>query len=353
MRKTWSFLIPILMLFCSCEEYYNPTIDTVEGQLVVEGMVTNDPSLNFVHLTTTSSFYDKGAPKAVTGATVQLSEVNGKMIFQGVENIAGYFYFNMIPISGTNYKLRILLNNDTYESQVVTMPPLPKFTNIYTGEAQKKVYATDGSGVPVASVIAGRNIYADLPVSDSLSYYRFNVRSILEWLYSPPVKDGPPPPIVNGWNSYYKNSEFNLAGPKKFSQTQKIEMYPLLWLAYKPADFYLQSDTLSANGWILIIDQFGTSKESFDYHEKLNNQFAANGSLFDPIQTQVYGNITCITNPSKIVFGYFDMNSYQKYRYYYNMNSPDASIKLRQIFRYPFIPDEGQIPGVPPDWWEI
>jgi len=350
MSKAIMYFSLMIMLLSSCEAYYKPAIDTVKGQLVVEAMMTNDPSLNFVHLTQTRNFYDEQPPAVVSGANVELVEINGKVI-KGVENVWGYFYFNVVPVVGKNYKLRIFLENNIYESEVVTMPPLPTMTKFYSEQVLKTIYSTDGSGNPIASLIQGREMYVDAPVTNALSYYRFNVRSILEWIYAPPGMNGPPPPPMFGWQSYYESNQFNLAGPKKFSQTGKIEMHPLLMLAYR-TDYYLHSDTLSSNGWILIIDQYGTSKGSYEYHEKLNSQFAADGSLFDPIQTQVYGNITCLTDPTKIVFGYFDMNSHQQYRYYYDMSGPGGLLTLRQIFRYPDIPDQGRILSFPPDWWE-
>ena len=350
MSKAIIYFSFLLILLSSCEEYYKPAIDSVDHQLIVEAMITNDPSLNFVHLTYTRNFYDEQPAAVVTGANVDLVEINGNVI-KGVENGWGYFYFDMVPVAGRNYKLRITLNKDIYESEVVTMPPLPTMTKFYTEQVMKKIYSTDGSGVPVSSEIKGREMYVDAPITNTISYYRFNVRSILEWIYYPPAKNGPPPPPIYGWQSNYENNEFNLAGPKKFSQIGKIEMHPLLMLAYN-ADYYLHSDTLISNGWILIIDQYGTTKGSFEYHEKMNSQFAADGSLFDPIQTQVYGNIKCITDPTKIVYGYFDMNSYRQYRYYYDMVGPGAQLTLRQLFRYPNIPDQGRTVGTPPDWWE-
>jgi len=351
MRKELIYFSFLVMLFSSCEERYTPAIDTVEGQLVVEALITNVQSWNFVHLTTTSSFYDNLPPAAVSGATVDLIQINGGVVIPGVESVSGYFYFNALPEIGKSYKLRISLNKDTYESEVVTMPTLPTITNFYTENVVKKKYVTDGYGVPVAYDVPGREIYTDLPVTNTLSYYRFNIRSIIEWVYNPPSTMGPPPPSIYGWKSFYETSEFNIAGPKTFSQSGNIEKHPLLMLGYKPGD-YLLTDTLAFHGWILIIDQFGTPKGSYEYHEKMNSQFAADGSLFDPIQTQIYGNITCKTDPSKIVFGYFDMNSYQQIRYYLNMSVPNAPVTLRQIFRYPDIPGDGRVTGFPPNWYE-
>ena len=349
MRISLIYFPFLLILLSSCEEYYNPVIDITEGQLVVEAVITNDPSRNFVHLTKSRSFYDETPPEAVSGARVELVEINSK-VFQGVESGPGNFNFNTVPVAGKNYKLRVLVRKDTYESEVVTMPPLPTISNFYTGHKESKIYVTDGYGFPQAFNVIGREIYADASVTSSLSYYRFDVRSVLEWTWDSTVTSAPPPPTMYGWISF-QNDKFNLAGPKIFSQTEKIEKHPLLMVSYNAKD-YLHSDTLISNGWILIIDQFGTSKGSYEYHEKLNSQFAADGSLFDPVQTQIYGNITCKTDPAKMVFGYFDLNSYRQYRYYLNLSSPMSAVTLRQIFRYPFIPDFGQTREGIPDWWE-
>jgi len=341
----------LLALFTSCEEYYTPVIDTIDGQLVVEAQFTNAATKNFVHLTRTRAFYSKLPAEPVPDALVELVELSGNVI-QGYESGTGYFIFSTVPVTGRNYKLRISISKDIYESEVVTMPPLPTFNNFYTANLEEKKYKVDAYGVPSAYTVQGREIYVDLPVSNSLANYRFNVRSILEWSYNPPVPPIPPLPPQYGWKSFYENSNFNLAGPKKFSaSTDVILKHPLLMLPYD-AQIYLQADSLSSHGWILIIEQYGTPAGSYAYHQKLNSQFAADGSLFDPIQTQVYGNITCKTDPSKKVFGYFDLNSYREIRYFMNLSSPNSPIELRQIFRYPFIPDEGGTVGFPPDWWE-
>ena len=161
---------------------------------------------------------------------------------------------------------------------------------------------------------------------------------------------GPPPPPVYGWESHYETGQFNIAGPKKFSQAVQIEKQPIILLPYD-AKVFLEPDSIP-NGWIIIIDQYGTSKGSYEYHQKLNSQFAADGSLFDPIQTQIYGNIKCKTDPVKMAFGYFELNSYRQYSYYLFLYNPMGAITLRQIFRYPDIPVEGTKVDLPPEWWE-
>lgn len=353
MRKELIYLSFLLMFFASCEERYSPDIDVVGGQLVVDAQITNNLSKCFVRLTKTQDFYGKQQAGVVSGASVDLIE-NTQILIHSIESSTGYFTFSKAPETGKKYSLRIKYDNNTYESEVVTMPPLPTILDAYSGDKVKRTYVTDAYGAPMARDTKGRDIYIDAPTTDALSYYRFSTRSIIKWIYSPPSGKGPgpPPPSVYGWQSYYANVNFNIAGPKTFSQSDGIKRHPLTWLAYD-SKYYLFSDTLVFAGWILIVDQYGTSKGSYEYHEKMNSQFAADGSLFDPIQTQIYGNITCKTDPSKIVYGYFDLNSYKQYRYFTNVYYNENDTKLGQIFSYPNITDNGQSVGMPPTWWNL
>ena len=350
MRKRFTYFGFLLILLSSCEEYYRPVIDQTTVQLVVDAQITNDTTNSYVHLTKSRDFYSDLPVELVSGAKVELIEINGKVTL-GKENGTGKFTFGYIPVTGKNYQLRITVDKDVYESEVVTMPPLPEISNYYSADKEQKTYKTDAIGLPYASISQGRELYFDLPVSNSISNYRFYVRSVLEWVYYN-LKKSPPPPPVYGWESHYDNSSYNLAGTQKSNvSVSKIEQHPLLWLSYS-SEYYLQTDTLISNGWIIIVDQYGTTSGSYNYHQQLNNQLAASGSLFDPIQTQINGNLTCKTNPSKIVFGYFDLNSYRQVRYFMFLSSPLAAIKLRQLYDFPFIPENGLANGFPPDWWQ-
>lgn len=351
MLKFAAFTVCLILLFSSCEKYYYPVIDKVDGVLVVDAQITNDATKNFVRLTKSRDFYSKNSVEVVSGAKVEMIESTG-VVLTAAEIGTGYFTFKTLPEVGKKYKLRITSGSDTYESEMVTMPPLPSISNFRASNVVKTIYIPDLNGIPRANTVGGKEFYLDAPLSGTLSNYRFYVRSVLQWVYYPPPAAGPSIPPTYGWRSLYDNSRYNLAGTTKSNvSADKIEQHPLLFLSFN-AKGYLKNDTLLASGWILIIDEFGTSPGSYDYHQKLNSQFAAEGNLFDPIQTQIIGNITCKTDPSKIVFGYFDLNSYAQIRYYTNFSSPESALTLRQLSNDPFIPEEGSILAQPPLWWQ-
>ncbi|MCE1199979.1 MAG: DUF4249 domain-containing protein [Marinilabiliales bacterium] len=351
MIKRLLYILCVVTLYIACEDAYKPAIDKSDGTLVVDALVTNDPSKCYVRLSLSGDFYSKEQYGEVTGAKVDLIESTGKVI-SAYENGTGNFLFKSYPEAGKGYKLRINWHNLIFESAQSTMPQIPSITSFYGEDHEKTIYKPDSYGIPKPYTLAGKQFYLDAPVTPTLAYYRFSIRSLIEWIYFPPVKEGPPPPPIYGWESFYERASYNIAGPKnQLATSGKVEKHPLLMIAYNPQE-YLHTDTLGSAGWILMIDQYGTSADSYDYHQKLNSQFAADGTLFDPIQTQIYGNITCKSDPTKVVFGYFDLNSYRQYRYYTNFSSPLSAFALRELYKYPLIPDEGQVQGFKPAWWE-
>jgi hypothetical protein len=331
------------MLLTSCEEYYTPKIDDINGQLVVDAMLTNDSSRNYVRLITTRGYFDEKESFPVLDAEVLLIDKNG-VILKGTEIATGSFIFKTVPEIGNSYKLSIKTrDNNTYESEMETMPPLPKILNAYSGDMAKKIYEYNVWNNGLLSFnFEGHNIYIDLPVTDSLAYYRFSTRDVLEWY-----------PIIGrgcGWLSIYENNNFNIASLKTFTQADTIKKHPITWLSYD-RNYYTHTkillEELYPQGWIIFIDQFGTSKKSYEFHEKLNGQFAADGSILDRIPAQIDGNIICLTDPSKKAYGFFDLNSYRQFRY--NMKFHGNQVVPAIIF--PDIPDHGGFgPGFP-DWW--
>ncbi|MBV5311668.1 MAG: DUF4249 domain-containing protein [Prolixibacteraceae bacterium] len=369
-----------LILLASCEEYYTPAIDDMPKLMVVDSHITNDPQQNFVRISKTRSFYSTSAIDWVGGAVVELVAENFQII-KGREDAPGYYVFPSTPVSGRRYKLRITYLKDIFESDYLMMPPIPTIDSLYTRHEVEKVYKTNGYNVPELFDQPGRQIYIDAPVTPQLQYYQFNYRAIIQWVFNPywmndsanvlihkksasskdiasiygpivPLGDDTSKHYLYGWISETNKNLFNLAGPKEFSVTKRIEKHPIVALAYNSYE-YLDSTVQEPYNWIVILDQYGIPKESFDFHEKLNRQFSADGTLFDPVIGQVYGNILCKTDPEKIVLGFFDLNSYKQYRYYLNLGAgSDETVILRQLDEFFDIPDRGYRKDEPPIFWE-
>jgi len=359
MQQRLFFWILLVSLFVSCEEIYKPDLEILPGTIVVESLVTNDPDLNFVRLSKTSDFYSTEPQGKISGARVDLVKVTGTNLrpletpYNAKETSPGYYTFEVLPVSGVKYKLRIFIGNDTYESNLETMPPTPKIDSLFTEFKLEKSYRTDTYGPPTEVETPVQEIYIDAPITPALEYYRFNWRSVLQWTYYPGSSTGPPPPSYFGWVSRYQDGNFNLAGTKKFSSSNHLSKHPVHTIPYD-VDAFLDSTAQLGAGWIVMLDQFGISKDSHDYFANLNKQLTAEGNLFDPLQAQVFGNIHHKKDPSKIVLGYFNLNSYRHYRYYLNLGySQKNKVIKHEVLTYREIPDRGYVRGIPPAFWEI
>lgn len=351
MQQRLFYLALMVMLLVSCEDYYKPDLEEVPGIMVVESRLTNDPRLNFVKLSVARGFYSINPVEWIRVGSVELIEAFGEII-KASEISPGYYTFQNTPVPGKTYILRISYQKDVYESDPVIMPPLPTLDTIYTNHKIEKSYRTDAYGTPQQIQIPGRQICIDAPVSPATQYYRFGWRAILQWTYSPPGLNGPAPPAYYGWISRYDKDLFNIAGPKEFTVGDQVKNHPILSLAYNNRN-YLDSIEKIGMGWILIVDQYAISKQSYDFHKEINTQFSADGNLFDPIITQVYGNIHCTSDASKIALGFFDVNSYRQYRYFLNFGPGEKNtVVLRPLNNDPSIPDSNYVRGNPPDFWE-
>jgi hypothetical protein len=345
------YIALIGILFASCEEYYTPKLEEVPAMLVVDSHLTNNPNQNFVRLSITKNFYSSETSEPVIGAKVELIQYFGETT-QGIEISNGYFTFPVTPIPEKKYQLRISYLKDTYVSDAVIMPPIPTIDTLYTKHVVAKSYRIDAFGTPVLVETPDRQICIDAPILPDLKYYRFGWKAVLLWVYTPPVVFPPPKPSWFGWKTLYQAGQFNMAGPKEFSSSDEIRQHEVLSLSYD-SHIYLDSVQQVATGWIVIINQYGIPKASHDFHEMLNKQFSAEGSLFDPVTTQVYGNIHCKTDPTKTVLGFFDLNSYRQYRYYlYLGTGPDNQVNQHRVTNDYNIPDQGYEIGTHPVFWE-
>ncbi len=350
MKERFIYTIFLVILLASCEEYYKPDLDAASDLMVVESHITNDLKQNYIKLSKACSLYDTDPGEKVTGAKVYLIEI-GSSVMTGEESSAGYYTFTKAPVPGKKYILRIKTNTEEFESDPVVMPPLPSIDSLYTRHEVKKTYKTDIDGSLVQTETMGRNICIDASVTPALGYYRFSWRAVIQWKWSDPDPTSTRPPVY-GWVSFYDKENFNFAGTKPFSFSDKIQSHPVLFLQYD-TKAYLDSVPQYPQGWIVFIEQYGITKESYDFHEKLKEQFTSEGSLFDPVITQVYGNIHCKSDNKKLVLGFFELCSYRHSRYAIKLGHQESDdVFARQINRYPEISDRGHIIAEAPDFWE-
>jgi hypothetical protein len=71
----------------------------------------------------------------------------------------------------------------------------------------------------------------------------------------------------------------------------------------------LANDTLQALGKYLTIKLYNISHDTYNYISAINDQLGSTAHLFDPIPTQIIGNMHCVNYPEQEVLGMFEVSS--------------------------------------------
>lgn len=141
------FLIPIMLLFSSCEKVIDIDLKLGAPQIVVDAFINNLPETQVIKLTSSSEYFKNSPSPAVLGATVTLiNEKTGqKFPFIDSNNNGNYSRaFNAkdsLMRLYNKYSLSIIHNGDTLtaQSQLNPVPAIDSLTYEYkTGLSEKQ-----------------------------------------------------------------------------------------------------------------------------------------------------------------------------------------------------------------------
>jgi hypothetical protein len=339
-----------------CEQIYTPEIEVVETPIVVDARIVSGGSGNYVLIYSALGYNDEQKVyPPVSGAVVSVISNTGEE-FQLKESSPGKFPADLRLDAENQYKLKILYAGKTYESGFVPVPHAPSIDSVY-GEGAKKIIAPEGSnntGDFIETV--GVQLFSDMLDEGELPYFRFTARAVLQYTYTVmvPSPSGPMELTRYAWGSIIPGDTYNIAAPDRFTSSKSILRHPLYFLSKRP---YLAKESFMENGpyfngWILILYQHRLSAPAYNFYDDLNKQMEASGKMFDPLYVQARNNLTCVSNPGEVILGNFEISTVTETRYFVNFLSDKLGYIVRPIPYFYFIPEEGDILGYPPDFWE-
>ncbi len=357
MKKYIPLLAGLCMLLSACEEVYKADLDEVENLLVIEALLTNNASVNYVKLSKTQNFYADKSIKSVAGATVTISDKSGNS-YSLSESSTGYFLPDFSAVPGETYRIKVEAEGEIYESNYELMPETVSVDSIYVQSDKITTYIYDDYGVPMAKELTGMKVFADLPVSENMKYYRFSLPRTMEYVIIPPALFGPPPPPIWVWKNFKQSGVFPIHGPATYGNENSLTKRELIFLQTNIRNFVdpklVDSDTtVFMIGWIVDMSIFGMNEKSYKFYKSVNAQLEADGKLFDPVYAQLVPNFTCTSNPEKRAVGYFEVSSYA-HRRFFAMAIPNSNITYFHYVEQPLpIPASGQEEATnPPAFWE-
>lgn len=302
----------------SCQEIYNDSsIKAGKDMLVVQGMITNADGPYVVKLSKAIVFNDaeqsvNSEELAVKGAEVIIRDDYGNAEILS-EPKPGYYTTSaggIKGIIGRTYTLFIRTpEENNYQSKPCLLKPAPEITSLYPEMTEELVLVEKEDGTSSFEKTTGVSVYADIttqPVENA--FYRFDIRIIKQ---TRKITLSFPPVIIYCWKTDYIKGKQNLKALVNFSGNQ-LKKYPLTFLVqekYPPESLVAFAESFYLDGRIVACDVYSVSEEAFNFYTFLYEQLTAENRIFDPIPTNLTGNIFCTNDTSKLVMGIFEASS--------------------------------------------
>lgn len=341
--------ITLLLSLLSCEDVYRPEIIEVASLPVIECRITNNPAFNYIIVSKTTKFTGMQTPDPINDAKIEVLKEDGTF-YQATHTYLGYYSFNQALETGKRYKLRIILDKELFESSWETMPALPTIEKFYVEPHVQVKYANNLYGIPSKYYTKGFQASVDLPVNERNKYYLFRWHSYLQFVIQKQNFRS------YEWLSFTKSGSDNMAEPSLHSSSNLISKHRLM---FNTLDYLSYLDTADHRdrieamdlGWIFEIDQYSQSDGAHQFFKSAADQLKAEGQLFDPMYSQIRGNISCTTDPEKHMLGVFDLCSLTRHQYYVS-DIEAGNIYYHKIEPIFDIPYEGTSERIPPVFWQ-
>jgi hypothetical protein len=302
----------VLIFTMSCVVNYVPNISDYEEALVVEGLITDQPVVHSVKISTSQSIWKRLYSKPLKGCLVSITDNQGhtwplkESSYSGVYNTDPA---NFRGVAGRVYTLHLKTTtepvNFSYESNPMKMIPVPPIDTLYY---EKKIMGH--SDMPVE----GCNIY--LNTHDPANKCRF-----YRWEYS------------ETWEfhlSYdFPNKVCWLSNNSKEILIKNASLQPGAAVARQPVVSISNPQDRFSVKYSILVNQFSLNEDEYLYWERLKNISGQTGGLYDIIPSDIPNNIFCVEEPNKKTLGYFGVSAVSSKRLFIKDDFPAMDMYSR------------------------
>lgn len=347
--KTLAGCLCIIFL-ASCEKPYHPdNLDTGERIPAIQGSLNNGPGPCQLTLYWASPFGNHRQDPIEDAAVSILDDMGNReplaMLTPGVYETSSDD-FRGIP--GRTYTLHLVLpNGDIYESTPTPLDSVPLTYSLYERIGTKQDYVRDDYGNFIFTAYKGLYYYVDMTLNTTQQhFYAYNTRMITQF------KVHTSNHVFFIWKISYLNTIPNIKATIEYNDKAMVKEHLLGFMTY-----YENRDLNPVNpprpaGWVLITSIYSISDEVYNYYQSVVKQLNSNSQIFDPVPSQVTGNIKCLNDPSKKALGVFEV----AFKYSKNIGvfwRPGYEI-IRQVELSPDYEGpayDGETADTPPDFW--
>jgi len=360
MKQNIQYIFLLLTIFFyGCESYYVPEIENYPDALVVEGMLTDQNDYATIKLTRSASFNDQSYYYGERKATITIESESGKSYPTSETGVGVYQTIERVPTTvGEWYYVKINTSSgEEYRSNKEKMMPSTPIDSIYLTDSIFKEISYDSWGDPIVQNYGGIafSVVPHDPGVDGAGFiYKWNA------LANYYVECGVMPNITSYycWKYMYSRQVYvydyvkdDYINELPLGDLHSLSFYQLGPLPIDSSRFDQAISRISSSSFYYKLSQYTTTKEGSKFWRSVKNQSEASGKLFDPVEEQIVGNIYCVSDSSKVAFGFFNTASFSEkiigVKLGYN-----SLTDVKRVDILPTAPsDEDCFVGFKPDFW--
>lgn len=334
------------IILVGCHELYDYNqIDSKQKVLVVEGAVTNDFGPYSIHLSEAVPF-SQGKSTNIKGAKVYIKDNSENLIYSFYDKKNGLYQSDSASFRGkigNTYTLHITTSDGLeFKSSACTIGLESKIDSIYGFNEPMLLYPKESAGNLEDIYGNAFHIYADIsfkanqPQNTRIDVILASpfIMDEYHYIYSSiyvivPKYDANHNIIgmERKLDGYQKTDSFDIQSgsfstkllnkfpiiktSNDYSSGSKIKKAPLAFMNETGSSEKIDDSTFFSwpPNWIAQIKAYTISNDAFNYYYNVIKQLDAKNNFFEPIPVQLIGNIMCVSDSTKPVFGLFEANS--------------------------------------------
>jgi hypothetical protein len=293
MNKIFGFLILLSLIGCK-DELVIPLRPDDKSLLVVEGALRVGKDSTVITLSKTSNVNEKVNFKPVLKANLTVEGKNGGSTPLKEIGNGRYSHLNLGLVPGNEYRLRIRTSdNKEYLSEYVVAKITPDIDSISWRKENGDLF-----------------IYANThDNTNNTRYYKWDYDETWEirssyWANYQYV--GGSKPVISSPGFHYRCWKYTTSttinvGTSAQLSSDIISEFPLVLIK-------TGSEKLSVR-YSILVRQESLSKTAYEYFLLMKKNTESIGSIFDPLPSDLKGNIQCISNPEEGVIGFLTASS--------------------------------------------